>query len=96
MAEVAKVRRAVTMAGISDPVVEVNGVGKYPNRDFIKSTQIKTIDALARCTKDDFSAAMAAHNKTWAAESRLRVGIAQMRNLYEITFYCSHSNSLYS
>ena len=88
MAELARVRRAVTKAGISDTVVDVNGVGKYPNREFMEITQIKTIDALARCTKDNFSAAMAAHNKTWAAESRLRVGIAQMRNLYEIAFHC--------
>ena len=88
MAELARVRRAVAKAGISDTAVDVNGVGKYPNREFIESTQIKTIDALACCTKDDFSAAMAAHNKTWAAESRLRVGIAQMRNLHEIAFHC--------
>ena len=86
MAEIARVRRAVTKAGISNTAVQVDGVGKYPNREFIQSTQINTIDALARCTKDDLSAGMTAHNKTWSAESRLRVGIVQMRNLYEIAF----------
>ena len=67
MAEIARVRRAVTKAEISDTAVQVDGIGKYPNREIIESTQIKTIDALACCTKDDLSAGMTAHNKTWAA-----------------------------
>ena len=88
MAEMARVRRAVVKAGVGDTAVQVNGVGRYPNREFIESTRITTIDALARCTKDDLTAAMTAHNKTWTEEGRLRVGIVQMKNLYEIAFRC--------